>query len=98
MTLSSPGTDIIRIAMVFACVATIGCSRPTYMMIGGLAYRSIDGNIQHERYLTLFSDERFAPKLVQGARRHNQRVAQHCGVADATLPMTTNAKATIGER
>jgi hypothetical protein len=81
---------------------------PAYVMIGGLAvgglslipallaYRSVDGNIQHERYLALFSDERFAPKLVQGARRHNQRVAQSCGVADATLPMTTNAKAAIG--
>jgi hypothetical protein len=83
---------------------------PAYLMIGGLlvgglslipallAYRSIDGNIQHERYLALFSDEKFAPKLVQGARRHNQRVAVQCGVADATLPMTPNARDAIHER
>jgi hypothetical protein len=83
---------------------------PAYLMIGGLlvgglslipallAYRSIDGNIQHERYLALFSDEKFAPKLVQGARRHNQRVAAQCGVADAALPMTPNAREAMHER
>lgn len=83
---------------------------PAYLMLGGLAigaaslvpallaYGSIDGNIQHERYLALFSDERFAPKLVEGARRHNQRVAEQCGVADATLPMTPNAKAAVQDR
>lgn len=83
---------------------------PAYVMIGGLvvaglslipallAYRSADGNIQHERYLKLFSDEQFAPKLVQGARRHNRRVAERCGVADAELPMTPNARAAIHER
>jgi hypothetical protein len=83
---------------------------PAYLMIGGLvvgglslipallAYRSIDGNIQHERYLALFSDEQFAPKLVAGARRHNQRVARQCGVADATLPMTPNARDAVHER
>jgi hypothetical protein len=85
-------------------------STPAYLMIGGLAvaglslipallaYGSVDGNIQHERYLRLFSDERFAPRLVAGARRHNQRVAEQCGAADATLPMTPNARAAIHER
>jgi hypothetical protein len=83
---------------------------PAYMMLGGLvvaglslipallAYRSIDGNIQHERYLALFADEKFAPKLVDGARRHNQRVAEQCCVSDATLPMTPNARAAIHDR
>ncbi|MGH9887411.1 MAG: hypothetical protein ACREBE_17915 [bacterium] len=112
VALGAVGTAAIAVGSIWL-VSEAGkddsSNAPAYVMIGGLvagglslipallAYRSIDGNIQHERYLALFSDEKFAPKLVDGARRHNQRVARQCGVAEATLPMTPNARDAVHE-